>query len=82
MVLVPQRGLSGGRTVALGPQTRDSVDELIAGVWNYVEGWGMAGRGMYWRPVLHVYVAPGAENRYQDVAELLRGSGLPVERKK
>ncbi|HLA86317.1 MAG TPA: hypothetical protein VJL29_16140, partial [Thermoguttaceae bacterium] len=81
LVLVPQRGLAGGRSVALGPQTRDAMDELVTAIWNYTEGWGMAGKGMYWRPVLHFYVYPGAEGRYRDVEDLLRDSGLPVEQK-
>ena len=41
----------------------------------------MAGRGMYWRPVLQVYVAPDAERRFADLATLLAGSGLTIERK-
>jgi len=80
-VLVAQRGLAGGRTIAMGPQTRDSVDELVSAVWKYTEGWGMAGNGMYWRPVLHVYVCPGAEDRYDDLVDLLQDSGLLIERK-
>jgi len=42
--------------------------------------WGIAGRGMYWRPVLHVYVAPEAEQRFAELSALLEGSGLTVER--
>jgi len=81
LVLVAQRGLAGGRSVALGPQTRDTVDELVSAIWSYTEGWGMAGNGMYWRPVLHVYVYPGAKHRYDDLENLLRDSGLLIERK-
>ena len=41
----------------------------------------MAGRGMYWRPVLQVSVAPDAQQRFAELAALLEGSGLTVERK-
>jgi hypothetical protein len=41
----------------------------------------MAGNRMYWRPILQVQVAPGGEERFRDLAVLLEGSGLTVERK-
>ena len=41
----------------------------------------MAGREMYWRPVLNFYVAPGAEPRMLDLTRSLEGSGLVIERK-
>jgi hypothetical protein len=46
-----------------------------------MDSWGIAGRGMYWRPILHVYNAPGAEGRADDLEALLEGSGLEVKRK-
>ena len=81
LVLVPERGLSGGKALVLGPRTEDALDAFIAAVWAYMESWGIAGKGMYWRPILQVYVAPDAEQRYQDLSTLLEGSGLTVERK-
>ena len=42
---------------------------------------GMAGKGVYWRPILHVYVAPGAEQRFADLDRLLQGSGLIIQKK-
>ncbi|MBN1589839.1 MAG: hypothetical protein JW888_10025 [Pirellulales bacterium] len=82
LVLVPQRGLAGGRTIALGPRTEDSMDDFVSAVWDYTEGWGMAGNGMYWRPLLCVYTSPGAERRCSDLQALLEGSGLLIEKKK
>ncbi|MBN2218194.1 MAG: hypothetical protein JW719_12540 [Pirellulales bacterium] len=81
IALVAQNGLAGSRSIALGPRTRDSVDELVSAIWAHTEGWGMAGNGMYWRPMLNVYVFPGAEERYADLECLLEDSGLLIERK-
>jgi len=81
LVLIPERGLSGGKVLPLRARTADSIDDFIAAVWAYMESWGIAGKGMYWRPILHVYVAPDAEQRYQDLSTLLEGSGLTVERR-
>jgi len=80
LVLVPERGLGQARVIDLGPRTEDSIDELISAVWQYIELWGSAGNGMYWRPVLSVHVAPNAELRYAHLKALLDGSGLEVKR--
>jgi hypothetical protein len=41
----------------------------------------MAGPGAYWKPVLVVDVAPDGEARYAELVELLRGSGIALERR-
>ena len=80
LILVPEKRLSRGKTIPLGPRTQDAIDEFVSAVWEYMELWGSAGNGMYWRPVLSVHVAPGAESRYHDLKTLLEGSGLGVEK--
>jgi hypothetical protein len=80
LLLVPEKGLGQPKVIPLGPRTQDSVDALIADVWEYIERWGSAGNGMYWRPVLNVHVAPNAQARYSDLQTLLEGSGLEVKR--
>lgn len=81
MEVVFNRGPAGTRILAFGPRTESSIDPLIAAVWEQMESWGMAGQGMYWRPVLQVHVAPGAEQRFNDLVALLEGSGLVLQRK-
>jgi hypothetical protein len=79
LVIVPEAGLGGGKTVPLGQHTEEAIDEFVSAVWEYMELWGIAGRGMYWRPVLHVDVGPGAERRFEQISILLEGSGLAVD---
>lgn len=81
LILVPENGVAGIKAIPLGQRTEDAVDDMISAVWELMEAWGIAGKGMYWRPVLNVYVAPGADPRYADLATLLDGSGLEVKRK-
>jgi hypothetical protein len=81
LVLLADRGSTGGRKIPLGAQTRDAMDDFISAVWDHTENWGIAGDRMYWRPILHVYVAPGAESRYGDLEALLHDSGLLMKRK-
>jgi hypothetical protein len=82
LVIYPERGDGRTlRTVNLNGSTREGVDELVEAIWTQVEGWGIAGRRAYWKPVLRLEVAPEAEGRFEDLEVLLRGSGIEVERK-
>ncbi len=81
LVVISDRGPANNRVVPLGKSTESSIDTFISAIWGQMEAWGMAGRGMYWRPVLQVSVAPDARQRFAELATLLEGSGLAVERK-
>jgi biopolymer transport protein ExbD len=81
LVIVPEKGMASIRVIPLTSRTEDAIDGMISAVWELMDAWGIAGKGMYWRPVLSVYVTPGAESRYRDLATLLDGSGLEVKRK-
>lgn len=69
------------KQIALKPQTRDSADDFIAAVWDEIKAWGIAGKGMYWRPILSFDVHAGGDRRYQEFARLLDGSGFEVRRR-
>jgi hypothetical protein len=77
---LPESGAAAGKVVPLGVRTEDAIDELVSAVWEQMKPWGIGGRGMYWRPILKVEVAPGAETRYAELKSLLDNSGLIMER--
>jgi hypothetical protein len=79
LVVLPD-GAGRSKAVVLGERTEESADSLVSAVWEQMKAWGIAGRGMYWQPVLKVRVAPGAETRYIELKVLLKDSGLEVER--
>ncbi|HOP77993.1 MAG TPA: hypothetical protein PLD05_10905 [Thermogutta sp.] len=79
VVLIPEQGLDHIRVFYLTPSPAKAVDELVKAIREYVETWGIAGNNMYWRPVLSVRVAPGAEAQFQILQILLKDSGLTVE---
>lgn len=54
---------------------------LATAVRDRVSHWGAAMQGARWQPVLEVTIAPGAEFRYQQLTQLLDGSGLMVQPK-
>jgi hypothetical protein len=81
VVLVPEAGSGEPHVVFCENGGQRDADKLIAAVWEVMDTWGMAGREMYWRPILNFYVAPGAEPRMLDLTRSLEGSGVVIERK-
>ena len=60
---------------------RERAEQLAKVVSERVQSWGIALMGGHWKPVLSVEVAPGAEWRYDQLRQLLDGSGLDVQRR-
>jgi hypothetical protein len=81
LVVVSDRNPDANKVIAFRSRTASAVDPLVSAIWEQMETWGMAGRGMFWRPLLQVYVAPDAGQRFTELSRLLDGSGLLVERK-
>jgi len=79
LVLRSEQNPTQTKEIPLTDRTEDAVEDLVGAVWQRVGTWGSAGRGMYWRPVLSVDVAPGAAGRYADLQTLLVDSGLEVK---
>ncbi|MFI4876039.1 MAG: hypothetical protein ACIALR_11895 [Blastopirellula sp. JB062] len=81
LVIVPEKGSSKRpQVVLLQSDVRGGVDEFVSQIWTRIEDWGIAGRGIYWKPRLMVDVQPGGEKRFEELSALLNGSGLEVER--
>jgi hypothetical protein len=81
LIILPESGTSVAKNVTLGARTDASIQAFVSAIWDHMDSWGIAGRGMYWRPILNVHVAPGAEQRFEELASSLEGSGLKVVRK-
>ena len=82
LILLPDVGNPQPHVIHFGPRTADSVDKLVAAVWDYTKGWGIAGRQMYWRPVLVLQLGSSGEGRFAELQALMADSGLEVQRKK
>jgi hypothetical protein len=70
---------SEGREILLNGPTEHAVDEFVSALRQHVEQWGMAGSGLYWRPVLELNVGPDGGGRADDLARLLKYSGLELQ---
>ena len=60
--------------------TRQTIEQFVAAIWEHMATWGTAGRGMYWKPVLNIYTDQGAEDRANELEHLLKRSGLEIKR--
>jgi hypothetical protein len=78
LVILPESKNELPQVTPLGPKAQDSMDEFVSHVWQHMKGWGMAGKGLHWRPTLLMQVEPGAADRYAEVKSLLADSGLDV----
>ncbi|GAB6165303.1 hypothetical protein JCM19992_13030 [Thermostilla marina] len=79
LVIVPDTPGAAPVEIEVRGSLEPSMDRLASALWNIMDGWGIAGYGMYWKPVLAVRIAPGAESRYEELKILLEDSGLAVE---
>lgn len=82
IVVIPERGSADPPIVidAEG-QITNAVDALVSALWERIERWGSAGDNAYWKPVLSIEVAPGADHRYETLSRLLQRSGIDLTRR-
>jgi hypothetical protein len=82
LVIVPEASNEVPREIRLGANTQESMDELVSNVWQHMKSWGVAGKGLYWRPTLLMDVKPGAADRYADIKASLADSGMDVHERR
>ncbi len=81
LVVTPDDRDQQPQVIPLSDRTDEAVDQLVAAVRVHTQGWGLAGRSMYWKPQLVLDVKPLAESRAADLQALLADSGLDVKRR-
>lgn len=82
LIILPDRGdHEKPQVIPVVGSVRGSIEQFVSAVWTHMDGWGMAVAGGYWRPVLKVSVAPGADDRFRELEILMKNSGMEVERK-
>ena len=82
LVIVPDDRAQQPQVTRFDAESRDSIDEFVSEVWKHMNSWGIAGRGLYWRPTLVMSVKPGGEARYAELEALLADSGLDVRQRR
>jgi hypothetical protein len=77
-ILADSGTADAGTVVKMQGDTVETIDEFVKGVREHIDGWGIAGTGLYWRPVVMLNVAPDGQRRAEDLARLLKNSGLDL----
>ena len=62
--------------IPLPGDTAEAIDPLVAAVHRRVDGWGIAGDRMYWKPQLVLSETTDGRSRREDLERLLADSGL------
>jgi len=81
LVLVPSDPRKQKDAIEFDGPTEPAIEQFVSTVWKHMRDWGIAGRGLYWKPVLNLYVHPGGDRRAAELEALLHRSGLEFERK-
>jgi hypothetical protein len=83
MILLPgsyaRRNEGTGKPISLDQPVDTISDEFSGAVKERIDDWGLAGSGMYWRPVLELTVEPGAQMTATRISHLLHDSGVEVQ---
>jgi hypothetical protein len=69
-----------GKEVPLPGPTRASLDDFVKALQDTMRDWGIAGQGLYWRPVLVLNVGPDGQQRAEELTRLLHNSGIELRR--
>ncbi|MGL6197003.1 MAG: hypothetical protein ACRC2T_19495, partial [Thermoguttaceae bacterium] len=81
IVIVKQPGLFNERQIPNGSSSRETAEQFVKAIWDFMETWDSAGENSYWRPLLRVTVTPGAEKQMQQLKAALAESGIEIESK-
>jgi len=83
IALLPSRHALGGagatgEVILLNQPMGQISHKFVAALRTHIKEWGLAGSGLYWRPMLKLSVGPGAEQTAEQVIRLLKNSGVEV----
>ncbi len=79
LAILPDQDWQQGKVIFLREHTEEAIDEFVSALWDHMQGWGIAGRGLYWRPILELNVGPNGRQRAADLERLLQDSGIEVQ---
>ncbi|MEM7312889.1 MAG: hypothetical protein AAF497_07030 [Planctomycetota bacterium] len=80
--ILPEPGTNqSSKTIGFNRDVKQAIQPLVNSIWDTIDSWGIAGPGVFWRPVLQIKVEPGADRQYEEMAALLEDSGLIIQRR-
>lgn len=67
-----------GRSVSLSGETAQDLSQVAGAIKGQIKSWGLAGKGLYWRPVIKLEVRPGGQQHAQQIYNAMQSSGVDV----
>jgi biopolymer transport protein ExbD len=67
-----------GAVISLAQPTERVMAEFATALREHMKEWGLAGNGLYWRPVLQLNIGPRGEQQAIRLTRLLEGSGVEI----
>lgn len=65
-------------TLPMEGSTREHLPEFVQVVKARMKSWGLAGQGLYWKPVLVLNVGLDGDQRATEIARLLQDAGIDI----
>ncbi len=83
LTLLPSRHIAAGATetgtvISLNQTDRQISSQFVEALRARIDQWGLAGNGLYWRPVLKLNLGPEAEQTAREITHLLHDSGVEI----
>lgn len=69
---------AAGKQFPFNSNPAAAYDDLLTAVDNRIEDWGMAGQGLYWRPVIELRVSADGDSRVDPLVRLLEHGGAEL----
>jgi hypothetical protein len=79
LAILPEQGVGGGRIVPVDGDVDTAAGDFAAALRDRVKRWGIAGQGLYWKPILVLKPAPDGIANANRLARRLRSSGVEVQ---
>jgi hypothetical protein len=67
-----------GAVIGLNQPTTKVMDEFASALREHMKDWGLAGNGLYWRPVLQLNIGPQGQHQAARFTRLLKDSGVEI----
>lgn len=78
LVILPESVGAATKEFPFSTSPDVAYEELLLAVDQRIQDWGMAGQGLYWRPVIELRVAPNGDGRVNQLVHLLEHGGAEI----
>lgn len=69
---------AAGQEFKFGNAPDEAYEDLISAVEQRIRNWGIAGEGLYWRPVVELKIGPESDQRVNELMRYLKFSGVEI----